>query len=204
MLGSRSHAPISPSCDKPGSTNTFDVAILMHGLSVFVGVQIDAQIDRLAANVAWYCLERVTTHKCLLWTVTSRLEETSGGVLSTIDRLLLLFDVLAASEKCVEALAPCGESLVSGSRREHKTNAFEQIQRTMVRPERLELPTLCSEGRCSIRLSYGRVTSILRQCGRRRTECQQRLNHALSKRPRKQLLLGREVAFAGADLQVFL
>jgi hypothetical protein len=25
-----------------------------------------------------------------------------------------------------------------------------------VRPERLELPTLCSEGRCSIRLSYGR------------------------------------------------
>ncbi len=27
----------------------------------------------------------------------------------------------------------------------------------MVRPERLELPTLCSEGRCSIRLSYGRL-----------------------------------------------
>jgi hypothetical protein len=26
-----------------------------------------------------------------------------------------------------------------------------------VRPERLELPTLCSEGRCSIQLSYGRV-----------------------------------------------
>ncbi len=26
----------------------------------------------------------------------------------------------------------------------------------MVRPERLELPTLCSEGRCSIQLSYGR------------------------------------------------
>src|ERR1700691_296868 len=25
----------------------------------------------------------------------------------------------------------------------------------MVRPERLELPTLCSEGRCSIQLSYG-------------------------------------------------
>jgi hypothetical protein len=39
----------------------------------------------------------------------------------------------------------------------------------MVRPERLELPTLCSEGRCSIHLSYGRVPeSILRQirvCG---------------------------------------
>jgi hypothetical protein len=27
----------------------------------------------------------------------------------------------------------------------------------MVRPERLELPTLCSEGRCSIQLSYGRM-----------------------------------------------
>src|ERR1700677_3687010 len=27
----------------------------------------------------------------------------------------------------------------------------------MVRPERLELPTLCSEGRCSIQLSYGRI-----------------------------------------------
>jgi hypothetical protein len=26
----------------------------------------------------------------------------------------------------------------------------------VVRPERLELPTLCSEGRCSIQLSYGR------------------------------------------------
>jgi hypothetical protein len=33
----------------------------------------------------------------------------------------------------------------------------------MVRPERLELPTLCSEGRCSIRLSYGRLDGILRQ-----------------------------------------
>ena len=27
----------------------------------------------------------------------------------------------------------------------------------VVRPERLELPTLCSEGRCSIRLSYERL-----------------------------------------------
>ena len=31
----------------------------------------------------------------------------------------------------------------------------------MARPERLELPTLCFEGRCSIQLSYGRVTSNL-------------------------------------------
>ena len=36
----------------------------------------------------------------------------------------------------------------------------------MVRPERLELPTLCSEGRCSIQLSYGRMPEdILRQSG---------------------------------------
>jgi hypothetical protein len=27
----------------------------------------------------------------------------------------------------------------------------------LARPERLELPTLCFEGRCSIQLSYGRV-----------------------------------------------
>ena len=27
----------------------------------------------------------------------------------------------------------------------------------LARPERLELPTLCSEGRCSIHLSYGRI-----------------------------------------------
>jgi hypothetical protein len=31
----------------------------------------------------------------------------------------------------------------------------------MARPEGLEPPTLCSEGRCSIQLSYGRVTPIL-------------------------------------------
>ena len=31
----------------------------------------------------------------------------------------------------------------------------------MARPGRLELPTLCLEGRCSIQLSYGRTTLIL-------------------------------------------
>ena len=29
----------------------------------------------------------------------------------------------------------------------------------MARPERFELPTLCFEGRCSIQLSYGRMTN---------------------------------------------
>jgi hypothetical protein len=37
------------------------------------------------------------------------------------------------------------------------------MRENVVRPERLELPTLCSEGRCSIQLSYGRVWNILRQ-----------------------------------------
>ena len=31
----------------------------------------------------------------------------------------------------------------------------------MVRPARLELTTLCLEGRCSIQLSYGRTLSLL-------------------------------------------
>jgi hypothetical protein len=39
----------------------------------------------------------------------------------------------------------------------------------LVRPERLELPTLCSEGRCSIHLSYGRARCILSKLGRKRT-----------------------------------
>jgi hypothetical protein len=37
----------------------------------------------------------------------------------------------------------------------------------MVRPERLELPTLCSEGRCSIQLSYGRVDVFYGKFGSR-------------------------------------
>ena len=32
----------------------------------------------------------------------------------------------------------------------------------MARPERLELPTLCFEGRCSIQLSYGRFSNSRR------------------------------------------
>ena len=31
----------------------------------------------------------------------------------------------------------------------------------VARPEGLEPPTLCLEGRCSIRLSYGRVVTIV-------------------------------------------
>src|SRR5271165_5873934 len=36
----------------------------------------------------------------------------------------------------------------------------------LVRPERLELPTLCSEGRCSIQLSYGRQKIFYGKAGR--------------------------------------
>ena len=45
-------------------------------------------------------------------------------------------------------------------------------RRELVRPERLELPTLCSEGRCSIRLSYGRGPEcILRQIPNETERC---------------------------------
>jgi hypothetical protein len=40
----------------------------------------------------------------------------------------------------------------------------------VVRPERLELPTLCSEGRCSIQLSYGRIKNTFYGKPSRKTE----------------------------------
>jgi hypothetical protein len=43
--------------------------------------------------------------------------------------------------------------------------AIANLLKSMARPEGIEPPTLCFEGRCSIRLSYGRVvvTSLI-QC----------------------------------------
>ena len=35
-----------------------------------------------------------------------------------------------------------------------------RLKGKVARPERFELPTLCFEGRCSIRLSYGRIACI--------------------------------------------
>jgi hypothetical protein len=55
--------------------DVLDVAFLMDGPAVFVGIEIDREIDWLGANCAGYFWERVTTHKCLLWTVTSSLEQ---------------------------------------------------------------------------------------------------------------------------------
>ena len=51
--------------------NVLHVAMLMHGLAVFVGNQISIQIDCLVANFARYFRDRVTTHKNPLRTVTS-------------------------------------------------------------------------------------------------------------------------------------
>ena len=43
--------------------------------------------------------------------------------------------------------------------RRRRRRVLSRLRRlkNLVRPERLELPTLCSEGRCSIQLSYGRI-----------------------------------------------
>jgi hypothetical protein len=46
-----------------GTHDTLDVAILMDRLAVFIGVQIDREIDWLSANCTGYFLERVTTHE---------------------------------------------------------------------------------------------------------------------------------------------
>jgi hypothetical protein len=64
----------------------FDVAILMDGFTVFVGGQIDRKIDWLGANCAGYFWERVATHKCLLWTVTRRLNQRRSPVLFNTDQ----------------------------------------------------------------------------------------------------------------------
>jgi hypothetical protein len=42
---------------------------------------------------------------------------------------------------------------------------------SVARPGRLELPTLCLEGRCSIQLSYGRLTDSKTFAARRTTVC---------------------------------
>ena len=38
--------------------------------------------------------------------------------------------------------------------------AIANLLKSMARPERFELPTLCFEGRCSIQLSYGRAVEV--------------------------------------------
>ena len=40
---------------------------------------------------------------------------------------------------------------------------IRKLLKNVARPGRLELPTLCLEGRCSIQLSYGRALSNLSQ-----------------------------------------
>src|ERR1700683_538793 len=73
-------------------------------------------------------------------------------------RVLAEAEALAVEDFPVEdsaavVAAPSRRGKQSQKRRTGVSDPHEQI---LVRPERLELPTLCSEGRCSIRLSYGR------------------------------------------------
>jgi hypothetical protein len=63
--------------------------------------------------------------------------------------------LISSAHRTVGSRVDCGPVRALGS-------AFE-----MVRPERLELPTLCSEGRCSIQLSYGRVDVFYGKFGSR-------------------------------------
>jgi hypothetical protein len=45
-----------------GCLEPCDIAIRMDGFTVFIGGQIDREIDRLGANYTGYSWERVTTH----------------------------------------------------------------------------------------------------------------------------------------------
>ena len=62
-----------------------DVALRVYGLAVLISRQIDLQIYWLAAKYAGYFWERVTSHECLLWTVTSSLGPKAESRLINID-----------------------------------------------------------------------------------------------------------------------
>ena len=94
-----------------------------------------------------------------------RLElEALAGVSEREPAAEILSRVLAKDQKCywcarrdsnLRRLA--GVSEAGARSRNPEPGSGEGSETPLVRPERLELPTLCSEGRCSIRLSYGRV-----------------------------------------------
>ena len=67
----------------------------------------------------------------------------------------------------------------------------------MVRPERLELPTLGSEGRCSIQLSYGRVEKFAVRLKASRLGCQTLVNSAAHEK------LNRRTVSTAAPLRGF-
>jgi hypothetical protein len=54
-----------------GRRDSPDVTLFVNALAVFVVRQIGVQVDGLAAWLAAYFWDRVTTPECLLWTVTS-------------------------------------------------------------------------------------------------------------------------------------
>jgi hypothetical protein len=68
----RSHGGIHLAAE---TRDVLDVAVLVHRLAVFVGRKINRQIYWFAAKVTGNVWDWVTTHKNLLWTVTSRIGE---------------------------------------------------------------------------------------------------------------------------------
>ena len=68
LIGNRGGRGIAP-----WARNPFHVTVLVDGLPVFVGSEIDRQIYGLAAKHAGYFWESMTSHSIPLWTVTNSL-----------------------------------------------------------------------------------------------------------------------------------
>src|ERR1700686_1576261 len=63
------------------------VALLMHGLAIFISAQVDSQIHRLTAKCAAYFWGGAATHRCLLWRVKTSVGQTDGCWLINTDQV---------------------------------------------------------------------------------------------------------------------